>query len=189
MRRAQALLGNCDLETIRYEILECSLGHVLVGASSRGICCVLLGEDALALEADFQARFPQARLENAAVNGVRLILATIEDPRTTMSLPLDARGTEFQKKVWRELGRIPVGKSASYAELASALGSPKAARAVASACAAIPLAVLIPCHRVIRRDGGISGYRWGVMRKSALLVREQQDGSNDTPRNSGAGTA
>lgn len=161
--------------TIRYATGECLLGTVLVAASVKGICAILFGDDSNALERELNDRFPKATL----VHGdgdidalVTKIAGFIEAPQRQLGLTLDIRGTAFQQKVWQALREIPVGETASYAAVAKRIGSPTAARAVARACASNPIAFAVPCHRVVRIDGGLSGYRWGVERKQALLERE-----------------
>jgi AraC family transcriptional regulator of adaptative response/methylated-DNA-[protein]-cysteine methyltransferase len=166
--------GGTDLE-IRFAIGECSLGAILVAATTRGVCAILLGDDPEALSHDLERRFPRARLvgaDPAFEQLVAQVVGLVEQPRLGTKLPLDIRGTAFQQRVWKALCRIPAGKTASYAEVASRIGSPRSVRAVAQACAANALAVAIPCHRVVRTDGDLSGYRWGVERKRALLDRE-----------------
>lgn len=162
---------------IRYAFGECLLGGVLVAQSRRGLCAVLLGDDPALLLGDLEARFPRARLIKAEVE-LKPVLAAVAEfvakPQAGWQLPLDVRGTSFQQRVWQALREIPAGETASYAEIATRLGQPRAVRAVASACGANPLALAIPCHRVVRTDGGLSGYRWGVARKRALLEREAQ---------------
>jgi AraC family transcriptional regulator of adaptative response/methylated-DNA-[protein]-cysteine methyltransferase len=162
-------------ETIRYAVRECSLGVVLVAATAKGVCAIALGDDADVLARDLQARFSRAQLVAGDADFERLIatvVALVEAPDHRAELPLDIRGTVFQQRVWEALRAIPVGATASYSEIARRVGAPTAVRAVAQACAANPIAVVIPCHRVVRSDGGISGYRWGVARKRALLGRE-----------------
>lgn len=162
---------------IRFVVGSCSLGEILVAATEVGVCCILLGDDAQELLQDLQQRFAQAELIGADKSFEKLVanaVGLIEQPSQGQQLPLDVRGTAFQKKVWNALCKIPVGKTLTYAELAERIGSPRAVRAVASACAANPLAVAIPCHRVIRSDGSLSGYRWGIERKAKLLDREKQ---------------
>lgn len=162
---------------IRYTLGTCSLGTVLVAESARGICAIQLGDDAEDLVAALQRRFAKARLSTGdAELAMRLaqVLALIEGPTQPVELPLDVRGTVFQQRVWQALREIPAGHTASYAEVAQRIGAPKAVRAVAQACAANELAVAIPCHRVVRSDGSLSGYRWGGERKKALLRRESQ---------------
>lgn len=161
---------------IEFAIGESSLGAVLVARSERGLCAILLGDDPTDIEADLRSRFPRAEIA-AAGDGfadlVAQVVAFIEEPRAGLDLPLDIRGTAFQRRVWTALRSIPAGRTLSYAEVAELIGSPKSTRAVAGACAANSLAVAIPCHRVVRADGSLSGYRWGVERKAALLDREK----------------
>jgi AraC family transcriptional regulator of adaptative response/methylated-DNA-[protein]-cysteine methyltransferase len=161
--------------TIRFAIGECSLGAILVAATAVGICAILMGDDAGQLARDLQDRFPAAELVGADAGfeaTVAQVVGLVEAPRLGCDLPLDVRGTVFQQRVWEALRQIPAGSTVSYAELAARIGMPTGARAVAGACAANPVAVAIPCHRVVRNDGGLSGYRWGVERKRALLARE-----------------
>lgn len=160
---------------VRFAVGECSLGSILVAASERGVCAILMGDDPDALARDLQDRFPRANLIGGDAAFERLVaqvIGFVEAPRVGLDLPLDVRGTAFQQRVWRALREIPAGATASYAEIAARVGSPGSVRAVAQACAANALAVAIPCHRVVRSDGGLSGYRWGVERKRALLERE-----------------
>lgn len=162
---------------IRFAIGECSLGSILVAASRRGVCAILLGDDPDRLARQLQDRFPRATLiagDQEFEEIVSKIVGLVESPAVGLDLPLDIRGTAFQQRVWRALRKIPAGSTVSYSELARRIGAPKAVRAVAQACAANTLAVAIPCHRVVRTDGGLSGYRWGVERKEALLHREAQ---------------
>ena len=166
--------GGADT-VIRFAIGECSLGAILVAASSRGVCAILLGDDPDALARDLQDRFPRAEIIGADAGfeqTVARVVASVEAPGLGLDLPLDVRGTAFQQRVWQALRDIPAGDTASYAQVAQRIGMPKAARAVAQACAANALAVAIPCHRVVRNDGNLSGYRWGVERKRTLLDRE-----------------
>jgi AraC family transcriptional regulator of adaptative response/methylated-DNA-[protein]-cysteine methyltransferase len=166
--------GGANTE-IRFAIGECSLGSILVAQSERGVCAILLGNDPEELARDLQDRFPQADLIGGDAEFERLIakvVGFVEAPRLGLDLPLDVQGTAFQQRVWQALRQIPAGKTASYADIASRIGSPKSVRAVAQACGANTLAVAIPCHRVVRTDGGLSGYRWGVERKRTLLERE-----------------
>ncbi len=166
--------GGTDLE-IRFAIGATSLGAILVAATRRGVCAILLGDDPQALAHDLERRFPRARLIGADAEFEQLVarvVGLVEQPRIGTKLPLDIRGTAFQQRVWKALVRIPAGKTASYAEIARRIGAPRAVRAVAQACAANALAVAIPCHRVVRTDGDLSGYRWGVERKRELLDRE-----------------
>jgi AraC family transcriptional regulator of adaptative response/methylated-DNA-[protein]-cysteine methyltransferase len=160
---------------IRFAVGECSLGSILVACSERGVCAILLGDDPDALVRELQDRFPSATLiggDPAFENLVANVVGFVEAPRLGLDLPLDVRGTAFQQRVWRALREIPAGATVSYRDLARRIGSPAAVRAVARACATNPLAVAIPCHRVVRSDGGLAGYRWGVERKRALLERE-----------------
>lgn len=162
---------------IRFAIGECSLGAILVAASERGVCAILLGEDPDALARMLQDRFPNAELlgGDAAFEAlVARVVGFVEAPALGLDLPLDIRGTAFQQRVWQALRAIPAGGTSSYAEIAARIGAPRASRAVAQACAANTLAVAIPCHRVVRSDGALSGYRWGVERKMALLERERE---------------
>lgn len=161
--------------SIRFAVGECSLGSILVAASEKGICAILLGDDPDALVRDLQDRFSKARLiggDPTFEQWVAKVVGFVEAPRLGLDLPLDVRGTAFQRRVWRALCEIPIGSTASYAAIAAKIGAPEAVRAVAQACAANALAVAIPCHRVVRNDGALSGYRWGVERKRALLARE-----------------
>lgn len=160
---------------IRFAVGECSLGSILVATSDRGVCAILLGDDPDALARDLQDRFQHATVIGGDAKFEQLvarIVGFVERPAIGLDLPLDVRGTAFQQRVWQMLREIPAGATASYAEIANRIGSPKSVRAVAQACAANTLAVAIPCHRVVRNDGGLSGYRWGVERKRALLERE-----------------
>lgn len=162
-------------ETIRFAIGDSALGPVLVATSGKGVCAILFGDDADALTRDLQDRFPEANVVGGDKDSERLaatVTAFIKAPARRFDVTLDIRGTAFQRRVWRALRDIPVGATASYSDIAAAIGSPKAVRAVAGACAANALAVVIPCHRVVRGDGALSGYRWGVDRKRALLERE-----------------
>jgi len=160
---------------IRFAIGECSLGSILVAASERGVCAILLGDDPDELARELQDRFPRAVLIGGDAGFEELVakvVGLVEAPRLGLDLPLDVRGTVFQQRVWQALREIPAGKTVSYTEIAKRIGVPKSVRAVAQACSANPLAVAIPCHRVVRSDGGLSGYRWGVERKRVLLDRE-----------------
>ena len=160
---------------MRFAVGECSLGSILVAATAIGVCAILLGDDADMLVRDLQDRFPHAELtggDSDFEQWVARVVGFVEAPALGLDLPLDIRGTVFQQRVWQALRQIPAGSTASYSEIAERIGSPKAARAVAQACAANALAVAIPCHRVVRNDGALSGYRWGVERKRALLIRE-----------------
>ena len=162
-------------QDIRFAIGQCSLGAILVAQSDRGICAILLGDDADTLVRDLQDRFAHAHLIGGDATFEALVaqvVAFVEAPGLGLNLPLDVRGTAFQQRVWLALQAIPAGQTASYAEVAQRIGSPTAVRAVAQACAANALAVAIPCHRVVKSNGALSGYRWGVERKRALLTRE-----------------
>ena len=162
-------------ETIRFALGECSLGTILVGATNQGVCSILLGDTADELLQMFQEQFPRAQLVGGDADFddcIARVVAFIDAPAGELKLPLDIRGTAFQQRVWKALGRIPMGQTASYAAIAKEIGAPAATRAVAQACGANKLAVVIPCHRVVRSDGGLSGYRWGIERKRALLDRE-----------------
>jgi AraC family transcriptional regulator of adaptative response/methylated-DNA-[protein]-cysteine methyltransferase len=160
---------------IRFAVGECSLGSILVATTERGVCAILLGDEPDDLVRDLQDRFPHADLtpgEGDFEHMVTAAIALAETPSAGIDLPLDIGGTAFQQRVWNALRQIPAGKTASYAEIAAAVGRPAAGRASAQACAANRLAMAIPCHRVIRSDGDLSGYRWGVQRKRELLAPE-----------------
>jgi AraC family transcriptional regulator of adaptative response/methylated-DNA-[protein]-cysteine methyltransferase len=162
---------------IRFAIGECSLGSILVAATDKGVCAILMGSDPNALVHQLQDRFAKAELIGGDAKFETLVakvVGFVEQPRLGLDLPLDVRGTAFQQRVWRALRQIGAGKTASYGEIAARIGNPKSIRAVAQACAANMIAVAIPCHRVIRTDGQLSGYRWGVQRKRALLEREKR---------------
>jgi AraC family transcriptional regulator of adaptative response/methylated-DNA-[protein]-cysteine methyltransferase len=162
-------------ETLRYAVAPTSLGQLLVAASTTGIAALLLGDDPEMLLADLRARFPHAQLEAGGKDFAAIVAqvaAFVEMPKATLDLPLDIRGTAFRRRVWEALRAIPPGETASYAEIARRIGAPEAVRAVAGACAANAHALAIPCHRVLRSDGSLSGYRWGTERKRALLDRE-----------------
>ncbi|WP_134600433.1 methylated-DNA--[protein]-cysteine S-methyltransferase, partial [Pseudomonas aeruginosa] len=163
---------------IRFAIGQCSLGAILVAQSQHGICAILLGEEPEPLLRELQDQFPRAQLLGGDADFERLVaqvVGFVESPQLGLDLPLDVRGTAFQERVWQALREIPPGSTASYAQIAERIGAPRAVRAVAQACAANRIAVAIPCHRVVRRDGDISGYRWGVERKRELLRREERD--------------
>ena len=160
---------------ILFAIGECSLGSILVAQSAKGVCAILIGDDPQLLVRDLQDRFPKANLigdESHYQELIAKVVGLIEKPEVGLELPLDIRGTAFQQRVWKALQQIPPGSTATYSEIAGKVGMPKAVRAVAQACGANVLAVAIPCHRVIRSDGSLSGYRWGAERKRALLDRE-----------------
>jgi len=162
---------------IHFAIGECSLGAILVAQSERGICAILMGDDPDELARNLQDRFPRANLiggDRAFEQLVAKVVGFVESPGIGLDLPLDVRGTAFQQRVWQALREIPAGQTASYTDIANRIGSPKSVRAVAQACAANAIAVAIPCHRVVRNDGGLSGYRWGVERKRTLLENEAQ---------------
>lgn len=161
-------------ETIGFTTSRCSLGHLLVAWTDKGICAVSLGDDRDDLVAELGDRFPKAALEAAEECAWTRDLVDAVDHGSSVDLPLDIRGTAFQERVWQALRTIPRGQTRTYSEVAEAIGAPYAVRAVASACAKNSLAVLVPCHRVIRRDGTASGYRWGLRRKEALLAREAE---------------
>jgi len=163
-------------ERIRYTIVSTWLGWAIVAATERGICMTALADSRAALESDLRRRFPSADLlpADAALAGwAERVVRYITRPGDALDLPLDIRGTAFQARVWRALQKIPPGKTATYSEIAAALGQPQSVRAVAQACASNKLAVVVPCHRVVRRDGDLAGYRWGIERKRALLDRER----------------
>jgi AraC family transcriptional regulator of adaptative response/methylated-DNA-[protein]-cysteine methyltransferase len=162
-------------EEIKFAVGQTSLGAILVASSKKGVAAILLGDDPDELVRNLQDRFPKARLVGADAGYevlVARVVGFIEAPRIGLGLPLDVRGTAFQQRVWQALQEIPAGETVSYAEIARRIGLPKAVRAVAGACAANQLAVAIPCHRVVRNNGSLSGYAWGVDRKRALLDRE-----------------
>jgi AraC family transcriptional regulator of adaptative response/methylated-DNA-[protein]-cysteine methyltransferase len=168
--------GGAD-EVLTFAVAQCSLGAILVASSKRGVAAILLGDDPGELVRDLQDQFPRAQLVGGDREYERLVakvIGFVEAPRDGLELPLDVRGTAFQQRVWKALRKVPAGTTMSYARLAARIGAPKAVRAVAGAVAANKLAVAIPCHRVIRNDGDVSGYRWGVERKRALLEREAE---------------
>ncbi len=175
MRPAQARQGGAGMD-IMYTVTDSVLGPLLVAASPRGVCAISLGDDAAALTADLHRRFPRARLAegDAAFHGlVASVVGLVEAPGAAHDLPLDIQGTAFQALVWNQLRAIPPGTTTTYGDIARAIGRPRAARAVGAACGANPVAVAIPCHRVVGRDGGETGYRWGAARKRALLAAEK----------------
>jgi AraC family transcriptional regulator of adaptative response/methylated-DNA-[protein]-cysteine methyltransferase len=162
---------------MRFALGECSMGSILVAMSERGVCAILVGDDPDVLARELQDRFPKANLIGGDAEFEQLVakvVGFVEAPALGLDLPLDIRGTAFQQRVWQALREIPPGSTATYTEIARRIGAPKSVRAVAQACAANTLAVAIPCHRVVRNDGALSGYRWGVERKRALLEREAQ---------------
>lgn len=174
MRPARARDGGAG-ERIEHAVVDCSLGRALCAATSRGLCAILLGDDDAALREDLRRRFPNAQLAAGSrrfVRHLRRVVACLDGERTDPGLPLDLRGTAFQQRVWAALRGIAPGRTADYAAVAARLGAPGSARAVARACGDNPLAVVVPCHRVVRRDGALAGYRWGLARKQALLARE-----------------
>ena len=161
--------------SMHFAVGECWLGSILVAATAKGVCAILLGDDPDALLRDLQDRFPKAQLVGGDRDFEELVASVVglvEAPALGLDLPLDVRGTAFQQRVWQALRDIPAGSTASYTDIARRIGAPKAVRGVAGACAANPIAVAIPCHRVVRSDGALAGYRWGVERKRALLARE-----------------
>ncbi len=163
---------------IRFAVGQCTLGAILVAATDRGVCAILLGDDPAELVHDLERRFQGARLVGRDARferTVACVVGLVERPGLGVNLPLDVQGTAFQQRVWEALRRVPAGRVVSYTELARELGAPRSVRAVAQACAANPLAVAIPCHRVVRRDGDLAGYRWGVERKRELLAREARE--------------
>jgi AraC family transcriptional regulator of adaptative response/methylated-DNA-[protein]-cysteine methyltransferase len=177
MRASDYRDGGHNTEIV-FAIGQCALGAILVAQSRRGICAILLGDDPELLVRELQDLFGKAQLigGNAEFEKhMAQVVGFVETPALGLNLPLDVRGTAFQERVWQALRKIPSGTTVSYTEIAEAIGAPKAVRAVAQACGANHIAVAIPCHRVVRRDGGISGYRWGVERKRELLKREVGD--------------
>lgn len=164
----------CDAR-IRFVVAPCSLGALLVAQTDRGVCAILLGDDPEVLVRELQDQFPRTDLIRGDAGVERAfaqVAGFVEAPALGLDLALDVRGTAFQQRVWQALQAIPAGQTLSYQEIAERIGAPRSVRAVGQACAANRLAVAIPCHRVVRRDGDLSGYRWGVERKRALLVRE-----------------
>ena len=184
MKPTQYRAGGVDAR-IEFAIGQSSLGAILVARSQRGVCAISLGDDAGVLLRELQDRFPRAELIGGDTGFERLVaqvVGMIEQPNLGIDLPLDVRGTAFQQRVWQALGQIPPGQTASYAQIAQRIGSPTSVRAVAQACASNTLAVAIPCHRVVRSDGALSGYRWGVERKRELLLRENESLSSSSQR-------
>jgi len=170
-------------EAIRFAVGECSLGSILVAASEKGVCAISLGNSPDKLVKDLQNSFSKAQLIGGDIQFeqvVAKVVGFVEAPKVGLDLPLDVRGTAFQRRVWRALREIPFGSTASYSDVARRIGSPKAIRAVAGACASNRIAVAIPCHRVLRIGGALSGYRWGIERKRALLTRERPANSKAT---------
>jgi len=163
-------------ETIRYAMADSPLGRVLVGATDRGLCAVLFADDDAEAAVDLRERFPQAVLrrdDKDLRDAVEFVLGRMKESSSATAMPFHARATAFQQRVWRALSEIPRGETRTYAEIAAEIGSPAAVRAVGTACGANPLAVVVPCHRVVGADGKITGYRWGVERKKRLLEMEQ----------------
>ncbi len=163
-------------ELIRFGVGETSLGSVLVAATAKGVCALFLGHDPDALVRELEDRFPRATLApgDAAFDGwVAAVVGLVEKPATACELPLDVRGTAFQVRVWEALRAIPPGTTATYTEIAARIGRPAAVRAVGAACGANPVSVIVPCHRVVRADESLAGYRWGIERKAELLKRER----------------
>lgn len=176
MTAQQYRRGGSDTD-IRYALSHCALGHCLVAQSARGICAILLADSDAALLAELRDIFPHARHEPGAGDfaaQVEQVVRRLDNPDSPFTLPLDLRGTAFQLQVWNALRTIPAGKTVSYQALANTIGKPGAVRAVASACAANKLAIIVPCHRVVRADGALAGYRWGATRKARLLQRESE---------------
>lgn len=172
--------------TIYFAIGDCFLGSILVAQSSKGVCAILLGDDPGELLRDLQDRFPRAELKGGDQDFeqvVAQVISYIEEPSQGLNLPLDIRGTSFQQRVWQALMEIPPGQTKNYTDIGKKIGAPKAVRAVASACAANALAVVIPCHRVVRSDGSLSGYRWGVERKRTLIELEAAKAKNPIFKN------
>jgi AraC family transcriptional regulator, regulatory protein of adaptative response / methylated-DNA-[protein]-cysteine methyltransferase len=170
-------------EEIRTALADCPFGRLLIGATERGVCFLGFAEPEDALMAALRRRFPRAsiRPDDAGLAAtVVAVLRFLAEPAAALDLPLDLRGTAFQKRVWDALTRIPLGETRSYAEIAAIIGAPRAVRAVASSCATNPVALAVPCHRVIGSDGGLTGYRWGVQRKRALLAREAEATGRET---------
>jgi len=164
-------------ETIRTAFADCPFGRLLVGATGTGVCFIGFAEPDNALLGDLQHRFPKACIlpDDLALAGtVRAVLDFLEEPAAALDLPLDLRGTVFQRRVWQTLCRIPPGETRTYAQLAAMIGNPRAVRAVARSCATNPVSLAVPCHRVVGSDGNLTGYRWGVPRKQALLQRERE---------------
>lgn len=160
-----------------FAIRPCTLGFILVALSSQGLFAIQLADNPLLLQNDFQHHYPQAILtdqHSLLEKSIVQIMAVLENPALKINMPLDAGGTPFQQRVWKTLQAIPVGTTSSYTDIAQRIGAPSAVRAVANACAANPLAIIIPCHRIVKRNGDLSGYRWGLARKVALLDREQR---------------
>ncbi len=164
-------------EMIRFGVAGCYLGWVLVAATHRGLCAIDLGDDPEVLEEGLRTRFPAAQISHDPdfSDWTHQVVSFLEAPERGLDLPLDIQGTAFQRRVWAALRAIPAGSTLSYTEVATRIGEPTAVRAVAGACAANKLAVAIPCHRVVRQNGDLSGYRWGIERKRRLLEREREE--------------
>jgi len=163
--------------SIRFISGPSSLGVLRLAFSAKGLCALLIGDDLATLERDLSRRFPgqhALQRDEGLMPALEQTLRHLEDPRTTLDLPLDLTGSVFQRRVWDALRQIPLGETASYLDIARQLDQPTAFRAVANACGANPLAVIVPCHRVLRQDGSLGGYRWGLERKRQLLDREAQ---------------
>lgn len=163
------------MEEINYSIIKCSLGSMLVASSSKGLCAVTLSDQPSELIEDLKKRFKNCSIINdkdAFMQHAKQFKQLVDDPSCKVKFPLDMRGTLFQKKVWKALTQIPIGKTETYGELAQRLGMPKAVRAVARACGANPIAIIVPCHRVVGTNGSVTGYRWGIDRKRKLLEAE-----------------
>lgn len=174
-RHSPSPMRRNDSQPLRYGITTCSLGRLLVASSEHGICAIEFGEDDSTLVQQLAKRFPAAIVEEAGPEFrevVDAVIARVDGGLEQLTWPLDIRGTRFQQTVWQCLQQIPAGTTVSYTTVAERIGQPRAVRAVAGACAANPLAVAIPCHRVVRSDGNPSGYRWGIERKRSLLARE-----------------
>ncbi|MBV9249416.1 MAG: bifunctional DNA-binding transcriptional regulator/O6-methylguanine-DNA methyltransferase Ada [Acetobacteraceae bacterium] len=164
-------------EVIRTAFADCPFGRLLVGATDKGVCFIGFAEPDEALMGDLRRRFPRASVvadDVALASALRAVLEFLQEPRQALDLPLDLRGTAFQQRVWRTLTRIPPGQTRTYAQLAEMVGNPRAVRAVARSCATNPVSLAVPCHRVVGSDGGLTGYRWGVPRKRALLEKERE---------------
>jgi len=167
--------------TIGYTIANCPLGRVLVAATERGVCMVSLGDADAVLEAALLSEYPNAEIHRDASEisrWLKAILSNLDGHERRLDLPLDVEATAFQRQVWQELRRIPYGRTRSYSEVARAIGRPRAVRAVARACATNPVSIVVPCHRVVREDGNLAGYRWGLNRKAALIETEKQRRKN-----------
>lgn len=172
-----AFRRNGEHQQIRYAIEKCALGLVLVAGTQRGICAIFLGDDPRTLESDLRVEFAKAEIQPADPpfrKWIKAVLNQIEEPSRIFELPLDIRGTAFQHRVWEALRKIPSGQTTTYTEIAARIGAPSAVRAVARACATNLVSIVIPCHRVLRKDENLAGYRWGLQRKRALLEKEKR---------------